>query len=119
MDTAKIDTNSLLNVGVDTNLHPLLASTSILPGILTTTQNQLIAPVDPLLVGYNYVTPIATTTSSLLTSNPLIPTSSSPNSLTAQIATALSTPATVDPLLAPVQTVNTTQPVAKNITTDS
>ncbi len=53
MDTTKIDTNSLLNLGVDANLHPLLASTSLLPGIPTATQNQLIAPVDPLLVGYN------------------------------------------------------------------
>ncbi|PSB50835.1 Ig-like domain-containing protein, partial [Chamaesiphon polymorphus] len=57
MDTTpRIDTNSLFNLGVDPNLHPLLASISILPGVASNVQTQLYAPVDPLLVGY--VTPI-------------------------------------------------------------
>jgi Bacterial Ig-like domain len=109
MDTiTKIDTNSLLNLGVDPNLHPLLATTSILPGVTATNQTQLLATVDPLLVGYSYATPI-TTSSSILASNPLIPTSSSPNSITTQIAAALSTPATPDTLLAPSQSaINST-----------
>jgi RHS repeat-associated protein len=97
MDTTKIDTNSLLNLGVDPNLHPLLASTSILPSVLPITQTQLYAPVDPLLVGY--VTPIATANSSLLVSNPIVQPIGSQNSLTTQIATALSpTTVTKDPL---------------------
>jgi RHS repeat-associated protein len=57
MDTTPgIDTNSLFNLGVDPNLHPLLASISILPGVAANVQTQLYAPVDPLLVGY--ITPV-------------------------------------------------------------
>jgi RHS repeat-associated protein len=93
----KNDANNLLNIGVDPNLHPLLAATSILPSVLPIIQTQLYAPVDPLLVGY--ATPIVTTNSSLLVSNPIIPPMGSQNSLTTQIATALlPTTVTKDPL---------------------
>jgi Bacterial Ig-like domain len=61
MDTTpRIDANSLLNLGVDPNLHPLLASTSILPGVASNVQTQLYAPLDSLLVGY--ITPIVADT---------------------------------------------------------
>jgi RHS repeat-associated protein len=97
MDTTKIDTNSLLNMGVDPNLHPLLAATSNLPGVTLPGQTQLLATVNPLLVGY--INPAPTSNITLLANNPLIPSSGTQNSLTTQIAAALA-PSTVtkDPL---------------------
>jgi len=112
----KNDANNLLNIGVDPNLHPLLAATSILPtSSLPVTQTQIYAPSYNLLVGD---APIRITANSKLFSNPITMLSGSQNSLTNLFSTALlSTTATRDTLLNPVVTTTTIAQPLRTVTT--
>ncbi len=96
MDTSsKIDTTSLLNVGVDPNLHPLTVSTNLL--VLPTSQQQT-APLDNFLTSYGTATIPATTQ----IGTPLVSaTGSNPGGVSSLVAAALTTTKT-DPLFNPV-----------------
>jgi hypothetical protein len=64
------DANNLFSTGLDPNLHPLLASTTVFPGIPTTTApSSLYTPVDSLPI---YHAPLSLTVTNNLTSIPVI-----------------------------------------------
>jgi RHS repeat-associated protein len=90
------DVNNLFNTGLEPNLHPLLASTTVFPGIPTTTSpSSLYIPVDSLPI---YHAPLSLTGTNNLTSIPVIQPIASGISLSNLFATAVNQ----DTLLKPV-----------------
>jgi RHS repeat-associated protein len=118
MDTTiKIDANNLSNLGLDSNLHPLLAATSILPTSLSSAPpSSLYNPTDTFLSLY---APASITTASPLTIPTVQPSEGQNNSISNLVSTALlSTTATKDTLLNPVVTTSSSiaQPAFRTVT---
>ncbi len=95
------DVNNLFNTGLEPNLHPLLASTTVFPGIPTTTApSSLYIPVDSLPI---YHAPLSLTVTNNLTSISVIQPIASGITLSNLFATAVNQ----DTLLKPVTPAKT------------
>ena len=81
------DANNLFSTGLEPNLHPLLASTTVFPGIPTTTSpSSLYTPVEYLPI---YHAPLSLAATNNLTSIPVIQPIASGISLSNLFATAV------------------------------